>query len=409
METKLFLDLIHECVVLMRDVGYTEKTIEAYLSLWNKKVKPFMEAKGLEYYTKQVGDEYLSDLPEDVMQTYSRLRRSITILNTVLETGGIKRYVPQKQCFDMSGELGRIMLDFLSYKRENRATDGTLYVYERMLGRFLTFLRLKGIVTISALTEQNILEFVDSAQINKSQRVSVLKGLCYYLVEQKLVPRYFDTLIKGFRFPEKEKLPSVYTEEEILQIGKSINRSEFGGKRLYAIIMLASRLGLRSSDIRNIKFENIDWDKNCITLIQQKTKRKIELPLIADVGNAIVDYLKNERETGKSNFVFITFKPPFEQISRDTIYSSIQTAIRKSKVPVEKRHHGIHSMRHSLASELLKREQSLPVISGILGHTSSRSTMNYLRVDLEGMKRCLLEVPQVPDSFYMQRGGIFYE
>lgn len=144
-----------------------------------------------------------SDLPEDVMQTYSRLRRSITILNAVLETGRIKRYVPQKQSFDMSGELGRIMLDFLSYKRENRATDSTLYVYERMLGRFLTFLRLKGIETMSALAEQNLLEFVDSAQINKSQRVSVLKGLCYYLVEQKLVPRHFDTLIKGFRFHER--------------------------------------------------------------------------------------------------------------------------------------------------------------------------------------------------------------
>lgn len=320
METKLFLDLIHECVVLMRNVGYTKQTIETYLSIWDKKVKPFMEAKVLEYYSKQVGDEFLSDLSADVMQTYSRLRRSVTILNAVLETGSIKRYVPQKQCFDMSGELGGIMLDFLSYKRENRATDGTLYVYERMLGRFL---RLKGVVTMSALTEQNLLEFVDSAQINKSQRVSVLKGLCYYLVEQKLVPRHFDTLIKGFRLPKREKLPSVYTEEEISLIGKSINRNEFGGKRLYAVFMLASKLGLRSSDIRNLKFENIDWDKNCITLIQQKTKRKIELPLIADVGNAIVNYLRNERETGKSNFVFITFKPPFEQISRDTIYSSI--------------------------------------------------------------------------------------
>lgn len=125
------------------------------------------------------------------------------------------------------------------------------------------------------------------------------------------MPRHFDTLIKGFRFPEREKLPSVYTEEEISQIGKSINRNEFGAKRLYAIFMLASRLGLRSSDIRNIKFEHIDWDKNCITLIQQKTKRKIELPLIADVSNAIVDYLKNERETGGGGKSKVAKKPLF--------------------------------------------------------------------------------------------------
>lgn len=368
-----------------------------------------METNGEEYYSSQVGEIFLSSLPTDVMQTYNHLGRCITILNTVLETGSIKRYVPQKQSFDMGGEIGSIMLEFLSYKREHRVADRTLYVCERMLGRFLTFLRIRGIETLSTLTEQHLLDFVASVQINKSQRVFVLRGLCYYLVESKLVPQYFGTLIKGFRFPQKEKLPSVYTEEEIALIGNAINKSEFGGKRLYAVFMLASRLALRTSDIINLKFENIDWDKNCITLIQQKTKRKIELPLTAEVGNAIVDYLKNEREVGRSNFIFITLKPPFEPVSRDTIYVGIQTAIYKSKIHVGKRHHGIHSMRHSLASKLLKDEQSLPMISSILGHASSQSTMNYLRVDLEGMKKCLLEVPQVPDSFYTQKGGIFYE
>lgn len=393
----------------MKDVGFSGKTIERYHSVWDGKVKSFMETKGLEYYSVQIGDAFLSSLPADVMQTYNSLRRSVTILNTVLETGCIKRFVPQKLRFDMSGEIGGIILDFLSYKREHRASDVTLYVYERMLGRFLTFLRLKGVETISALTEQHLLDFVGSAQINKTQRVLVLRGLCYYLVERKLVSQYFGTLIKGFRFSQREKLPSVYTEEEIALIGNAINKREFGSKRLYAVFMLASRLALRTSDIINLRFENIDWDKNCITLVQQKTNRKLELPLTAEVGNAIVDYLKNEREVGRSNFVFITFKPPFERISRDTIYLGIQTAINKSKVHVGKRHHGIHSMRHSLASELLKKEQSLPMISSILGHTLSQSTMNYLRVDLEGMKKCLLEVPLVPDSFYTQKGGIFYE
>lgn len=409
MVTKLFSDLVYECVMRMRDVGYSEKTIETYQSIWDEKVKPFMETKEQEYYSTQVGDAFLSSLPADMTQTYNRLRRCVTILNTVLETGSIKRYIPQKQSFDMSGEIGGVILKFLSYKREHRASSATLYIYERMLGRFLTFLRLKGVEAVSSLTEQLLLDFVGSAQINKSQRVVVLKGLCHYLVERKLVPQYFGTLIKGFRFPQREKLPSVYTEDEIALIGKAINKNELGGKRLYAAFMLASRLGLRISDIINMRFENIDWDRNCIVLFQQKTNRRLELPLTTEVGNAIVDYLKNEREIGKSNFVFITLKPPFEQISRDTIYVGLQTAISKSKIHVGRRHHGMHSMRHSLASKLLKNEQSLPLISNILGHASSQSTMNYLRVDLEGMKKCLLEVPQVPDSFYTQKGGIFYE
>lgn len=64
-----------------------------------------METNGEEYYSSQVGEIFLSSLPTDVMQTYNHLGRCITILNTVLETGSIKRYVPQKQSFDMGGEI----------------------------------------------------------------------------------------------------------------------------------------------------------------------------------------------------------------------------------------------------------------------------------------------------------------
>lgn len=125
MVTKLFSDLLHECMTVMRDVGYSEKTIETYRSIWDEKVKPFMQAEGQEYYSAQVGEAFLSSLPTDVMQTYNHLRRCITIFDTVLETGNIKRYVPQKQSFDMSGEIGSIILEFLSYKREHRVADRT--------------------------------------------------------------------------------------------------------------------------------------------------------------------------------------------------------------------------------------------------------------------------------------------
>lgn len=173
--------------------------------------------------------------------------------------------------------------------------------------------------------------------------------------------------------------------------------------------MLSSRLGLRISDIINLKFENIDWDNNIMLITQQKTGSIVKLPLMPEVGNAIIDYLRDERVTGTSNYIFLTLKAPYERVSRDTIYNGLQSAIRASKVNVERRHHGMHAMRHSLATQLLKNDVQLSVISDVLGHSSTQSTMNYLRVDLEGLKRCLLDVPPVSISFYTQKGGIFYE
>lgn len=144
-------------------------------------------------------------------------------------------------------------------------------------------------------------------------------------------------------------------------------------------------------------------------ITQQKTGNMVKLPLIPEVGNALIEYLQDERVTGMSNYVFLTLKAPYERISRDTIYDGFQTAIRASKVNVERRHHGMHAMRHSLATQLLKKDIQLPVISDILGHSNTQSTMNYLRVDMENLKKCLLEVPPVSSSFYTQKGGILYE
>lgn len=223
-------------------------------------------------------------------------------------------------------------------------------------------------------------------------------------------------LVKGFKFPMREKLPSVYSTEKITAIGNAINRKELGGKRLYAAFLLGAILGLRRSDIINLTFSNIDWEHNTISLFQEKTKRRVELPLTKEVGSALIDYLKNERKNDCSNkHVFLTLKPPYQKMSVNTLYVGIQTAIWTSGINVKRRHHGMHAMhamhamRHSLATRLLKDGQPLPMIANVLGHSSSNSTKSYLRVDMAGLKKCLLLIPLVPLTFYEQKGGIFYE
>lgn len=410
MKRKLLTILIDECATLMRDVGFSEKTILSYRQIWNTKLKPFISAKGIKHYDRSIGEELLATLSEEELLTFSRLRRCITILDSVLETGSIRRYVPQKQEFDFSGEIGSVFLQFIEHKRTVRVAEGTLYIYTIVLGRLSIFLRLKSVNLLSDLSDKLLLEFVGSNQINPGSRYQVVKGLCRYLVEQGLKPSYFGALVKGYRFPQREKLPSVYSTEEIASIGNAINRKDLGGKRLYAAFLLAAILGIRRSDIVNLKLSNIDWERNTISLVQEKTKKRVELPLVNEVGNAIIDYLKNERRNDCScEYVFLTLKPPYQKISVDTLYRGFQTAICASGVNVERRHHGMHAMRHSLATHLLKEGQTLPMIADVLGHSSSNSTMSYLRVELDGLKKCLLPVPPVPLTFYEQKGGIFYE
>ena len=91
------------------------------------------------------------------------------------------------------------------------------------------------------------------------------------------------------------------------------------------------------------------------------------------------------------------------------VSTAINGIIVNSGVDVHLKHHGPHSLRHSLASALLQDESSLPVISEALGHKSTDTTMIYLKIDIQSLMKCANPVPSVADGFYTQRGGAFYE
>jgi integrase len=174
------------------------------------------------------------------------------------------------------------------------------------------------------------------------------------------------------------------------------------------MLLLATRLGLRASDIAGLQFANLDWDKNIIRLTQSKTNREIELPLLVDTGEAIINYLKYGRPVSNSQQVFLSSFAPYRTINWAVVSSSLRRRINASKIDVRNRKIGPHAMRHTLASQLLYNGIALPVISETLGHTTTQTTMEYLRVDINGLINCTLDIPVVPSDFYTQKGGVFY-
>ena len=176
----------------------------------------------------------------------------------------------------------------------------------------------------------------------------------------------------------------------MLQIESSVNQSTSVGKRDYAMLLLATRLGLRSSDIAGLQFSNLDWDRNIIRLIQYKTKREIELPLLKDVGEAIINYVKYGRPSSSSKQIFLSSLAPYNPVNGAVVSLSVRKIISHSKIDTTDRKKGPHAMRHTLASQLLRNGVSLPVISETLGHKSTQTTMSYLRIDIDGLMKCTL-------------------
>lgn len=195
----------------------------------------------------------------------------------------------------------------------------------------------------------------------------------------------------------RKKLPTVWSEDDIRRLLESVDLTNPNGKRNYAMLLLAARLGLRIGDIRDLQLSDIDWQACTLTIVQNKTKEPLTLPIPADVGWAIIDYLKNGRPVTKSGNIFVRHVPPYDGFAITSNLHNIMTkAISNAGIPCEGKPGGFHTLRHSLATHLLQGGVESTTISDILGHTSPETVKHYLQADTSSLRRCALEVEVKP-------------
>jgi len=402
--------LAKDCVAWLRENGYSEARIRDYFRIWDTGIEKYMREHSIAIYTTQVGEDFISlPLPFE-SATYRRaVRRSVAVLSDFLVHGKVSRRIVHRVNYELPGEIGDAAEAFIASQAELRRSMLTLNEHRRVLSYFIQHLTLKSVHRVSKINDGIVLAFIASVQNCKDKFLNTMRLFCRYLYAYKLVDSDIEYVIGRISLPKREKLPSVYTPTEIKQIEEAIDCSCPVGKRDYAMLLLSTRLGLRSSDIAGLQFTHLDWDTNVIRLTQYKTKREIELPLLTDVGDAIITYLKYGRPVSHTPNIFISACAPYHPVNRLIINGAISRIIKASKVDIRNRKFGPHAMRHTLATQLLGNGIPLPVISETLGHTATQTTMKYLRVDLNSIQCCALEVPIVGQGFYEQKGGMFYE
>ena len=410
MEEVKILELTERCIKYFQRQCYTRNRITVYKSLWRNGIIRYMSQKGIESYSPSVGAEFVSTCHfHGTIRPQEREKiRSIQVLDDMLKLGYIR-----KRCFTpvfhaLDGEVGAEMEKLITHLTNLRRSMVTIKDYRLYLSEFLMHLNERNVKHVPAITEKDILTFVSSHPTNKVNIVSALRVLFRFWREEHIVDDRFEELFDTYKTHKPERIPSYFTANEVMRIEQSVSRNSANGKRNYAMLLLASRLGLRASDIADLQFSDIDWDKNMITLTMQKTKKVIELPLLADVGNAIIDYLRHGRPKSDSQNVFLSGNAPYVAATKNMVCAAINGIILRSGVDTSGKHHGPHSLRHSLASAMLNGGSMMPVISESLGHRSTQTTLAYLKIDIRSLQKCALPVPEIADCFYMQRGGAFY-
>lgn len=404
-------ELMARCLSIFEEGHYSLQRIDRYKALWKKGILKYMAQQGLTIYNTSVGKAclsmHISGAPKDHKE--QELVRSINVLDDCLVLGKIRMHSYTPVVHLLHGAIGEHMQPLIDHLRSLRRSDVTIRDYQLYLGGFSRFLNEKRVQTPDEVDQCLVVSFLNGLKEAKASIVSAIRVLFRFWFETNITKDDKTEYLTAFRYLRKERVPSFYEKEEVLIIEKSVDRSSGVGKRNYAMLLLATRLGLRVSDIAGLMLDDIDWRNNVVRLVQYKTKRPIELPLLADVGNAIISYLKYGRPQTSCKEVFIASRAPYSVLGRQGVGSAINQIISNAGINLKNRRHGPHSMRHSLATAMLKNGATIPVISESLGHMSTRTTMSYLKIDVESLVDCALPVPLVDESFYQQKGGAFYE
>ena len=403
-----FGDLESRFEQMLDSIGYTETTRREYKRSFHHFIG-FMQQQNLENYDDSVFKCYESHL-ENTTSAHSNDMAMLAMkrFNCYLQGIPYSRNLPvQKKAEPLSPEMEEASKAFVEELQSKRYAASMIDSYAKLASDLGRRLLLDG-VSLRELSEEEVLAFAGSSQNNSPGRISNLRRFLAFLHRTDRTEKDFSLAIERIPPHRKEKLPSYYSAEEIARIEKAIPRASAVGKRDYAIVLLASRLGLRCSDIRLLQFSNLDWDRSEINLVQYKTKKDLTLPLLADVGEALIDYILHGRPESTSKYVFLSCRPAYSQLTTTALSQLIAKHIHESGVDYKGKHTGGHALRHSLATIMMNRGEALPTISATLGHSSTESTMFYMGVNVANLLECSHEVPMVGEEFYNQKGGVLY-
>lgn len=189
----------------------------------------------------------------------------------------------------------------------------------------------------------------------------------------------------------RSNLISYYNNDEIERLLNSVDITTSIGKRDYLILSILVYLGLRISDVVELKLSDINWNLNTISIVQQKTQNNLTLPLIDEVKYPLLDYLKNARKDVDEDYIFITNNAPIGKYNSKGFWHIVTKYMDKANIDYTNKHHGTHSLRHSLASNLLKDNIPITTISSVLGHSTIKTTQKYLTIDTNNLKELSLE------------------
>jgi integrase/recombinase XerD len=401
-------------MAVLREAGRTEGTVRRYQVVLDR-FDVFLAGRGVDTASEQVCVDFIANqtgvrlesLRQPVVnRDVQAVRRPMVLMADALAGRTVevdRSVVPVKDGCPV--RFRSLRDDYLSSCRGRGNAEATVIAKDKAASRFLGYLDDVGAEDLTALGVRDLSGFLVRQRGLRRKTIasmrSSLADFLAFLAAAGKTPQSLADRLPRQRHVRHESEPHLWTAEEVRRLLAVIDRAAATGKRDYAMILATARLGLRICDLRQLELGDLDWRAKQITIVQQKTGRPLSLPLLDDVGWAIIDYIKGGRPETACSKVFVKHRHPFDAFGcASSIASRLSRHAARAGIefgPDEVC--GMHSLRGALAVAMIGAGAPMPVVSAVLGHASSDTTQAYyLRFDVERLRCCALDVEHVTDQ-----------
>jgi integrase/recombinase XerC len=320
------------------------------------------------------------DCPRPVVRTLSALRAACAHLLKVLRE--------RKVIAEPAGPTGPIAEELALYDahlREARGlSEGTRRIGLRLVQRLLRYKFTEGPVVFAQLKPQDLRQFITTqlelrgTTSNATALTSALRGYLRYRTSCGDQVHALAGVIASPAHWSLAPLPGALRPFEIKRLLSSFTAELPSPRRGYAMVRCALDLGLRSSEVAQLRLTDIDWRAGTVTLRHTKSRREDILPLLATTGRALADYVRYERPKTSNPAVFVRRLAPLDQpISSH----AVRRVIRDAFARIGLTHGRSHALRHTLACRLIEQGSSLKEVADVLRHRSLNTTLIYAKLD----------------------------
>jgi integrase len=352
-------------------------------------------------HAREVQEYVARRLPRGSASRRRFVRASVRIFLETDANGAFRRRVGTAVAYVVPGWIESALQAHTTFLLEHRGLAArTVRKRVWQLTQMAEFWDQAGVARLPELHVSHIQQFFlqvarQKLATRRTYGVTLRSFLRWAYQEGRLPTDLRAAVITG-RQMRQAQVRDVLAAEDVDRVLAAVDRSRAVGRRDYAVLLLAIRYGMRPSDIRQLRLDDVLWRRGLIAIRQAKTGRPLTLPLLPEIADALVAYLRDGRPRTTAREIFIRHRAPFVPfVPTNNLTAIVRPIFRRTGLDQRSGGRGLYVFRHTLASRLLAADCPIKSIADVLGHQSTDTTMEYATVNLAALRRVALSEAEV--------------